>query len=236
VLVIANPPAGDVGPDLPGAAVEGRRVASILAKHRRDHPPYDVHALIWDEGGPQADGLPSAEAGLPWSHIVNALYRHEYRIIHIAAHGAFNPDDPSHSGILIGPNKFLTATTINSMPVIPELVFLNCCHSGRVATLGATGLQGVHSASANRLAASVARSLLLIGVRAVVAAGWAVDDGDAEAFATTFYSRLLDDGVTFGEAVTSARRAATRTNTWAAYQCYGDPGFRLRSPAEATET
>ena len=239
VLVIANPPAGDSIVGLPGAAAEGRRVAGILGKRRGDHPPYDVHALIWDESGVEAEGLPPADSGLPFAHIVNALYRHEYRIIHIAAHGSFVPDDPAHSGILIGPGQFLTATTINSMPVVPELVFLNCCYSGRVGTLGGMtgqGTGGVQTASVNRLAASVARSLLLIGVRAVVAAGWAVDDHDAEAFAAKFYGKLLDEGVTFGEAVTAARRVATHTNTWAAYQCYGDPGFRLRSLAEGTDT
>ena len=239
VLVIANPPAGDSVLGLPGAAAEGRRVTSILGKRRRDHPPYDVHSLIWDESGVEAEGLPPAESGLPFVHILNALYRHEYRIIHIAAHGSFVPDDPAHSGILIGPGQFLTATTINQMPVVPELVFLNCCYSGRVGTLGGMtgqGAGGLQAASVNRLAASVARSLLLIGVRAVVAAGWAVDDNDAEAFAAEFYGKLLDAGLTFGEAVTAARRAATRTNTWAAYQCYGDPGLRMRSPAGATDT
>ena len=234
VLVIANPPAGEAAPDLPGALREGRLVAKILGKHRRDHPPYVVHALMWDDGLPETIGLPPADGAEAWPHIINALYRYEYRIVHVAAHGAYHPDDPSRSGILIGLDRYLTAATIDSMPVVPEMVFLNCCHSGRTGTIGFETLGS--SGTAHHLAASVARSLLLLGVRAVVAAGWAVDDEDASNFAGTLYRSLLDDGETFGEAVTAARRAATRTNTWAAYQCYGDPGFRLRSLAAGTDT
>jgi CHAT domain-containing protein len=189
---------------------------------------------MWDDGLPETIGLPPADGAEGWPHIINALYRYEYRIIHVAAHGAYHPDDPSHSGILIGQDRYLTAATIDSMPVVPEMVFLNCCHSGRTGTIGFDTLGT--SGTAHQLAASVARSLLLLGVRAVVAAGWAVDDEDASNFAGTLYRSLLDDGETFGEAVTAARRAATRTNTWAAYQCYGDPGFRLRSLAAGTDT
>ena len=130
VLVIANPPAGEAAPDLPGALREGRLVAKILGKRRRDHPPYAVHALMWDDGLPETIGLPPADGAEAWPHIINALYRYEYRIIHVAAHGAYHPDDPSHSGILIGLDRYLTAATIDSMPVVPEMVFLNCCHSG----------------------------------------------------------------------------------------------------------
>jgi hypothetical protein len=50
----------------------------------------------------------------------------------------------------------------------------------------------------------------------------------AEIFATTFYDTLLGGG-RFIEAVAAARGAAWRANpdgnTWAAYQCYGDPGW-----------
>lgn len=234
VLVIANPPAGDLAPDLPGAVREGRAVANILARTRPDHPGYQVHALIWEDGQSETTNLPPATGPDAWPHIINALYRYEYRIVHIAAHGAYNPGQPAHSGILIGANRYLTAATIGSMPVVPELVFLNCCHSGRVTPTGWD--TPTRTGQAHHLAASIARALILLGVRAVVAAGWAVDDHDATAFAETLYSRLLDNGEPFGNAVTQARRAATTTNTWAAYQCYGDPGYRLRSLAAGTDT
>jgi CHAT domain-containing protein len=60
-----------------------------------------------------------------------------------------------------------------------------------------------------------------MGVRAVVAAGWEVDDDAAQTFAQTFYDRMLS-GASFGEAVFRARKAAfdnhPLVNTWGAYQ------------------
>jgi tetratricopeptide (TPR) repeat protein len=77
----------------------------------------------------------------------------------------------------------------------------------------------------------VARALIQIGVRAVVAAGWAVNDAAASLFAEELYRAMLAEGADFGTAVTRARRLVhdemPTTLTWGAYQCYGDPGFRL---------
>ena len=68
------------------------------------------------------------------------------------------------------------------------------------------------------------------GVGAVVAAGWAVHDTAARDFARVFYERMLD-GQTLGEAVRAARLEVFHqyrgNNTWAAYQCYGDPDFQF---------
>jgi tetratricopeptide (TPR) repeat protein len=69
------------------------------------------------------------------------------------------------------------------------------------------------------------------GVKAVVVAGWAVDDAAALAFAKKFYQCMFD-GESFGEAVRKAREniytTHGRKNTWGAYQCYGDPYYSLR--------
>jgi tetratricopeptide repeat protein/CHAT domain-containing protein len=69
-----------------------------------------------------------------------------------------------------------------------------------------------------------------MGVRAVVAAGWAVRDDAALVFAEKFYDEMLN-GATFGRALMEARIATWRrfpdSNTWGAYQAYGDPDFRL---------
>ncbi len=70
---------------------------------------------------------------------------------------------------------------------------------------------------------------MAIGARAVIAAGWPVGDAAAEAFAATFYRHFLD-GVSFSGAVAAGRHAAFAVGgreTWAAYQCYGDPELVL---------
>ena len=65
------------------------------------------------------------------------------------------------------------------MRVVPEVVFVNCCHSGFI-----------ESTPVNAIAANVATQFVAIGVRCVIAAGWAVSDGAAETFAKVFYSTL----------------------------------------------
>jgi hypothetical protein len=88
----------------------------------------------------------------------------------------------------------------------------------------------------NRLAASVARELIDIGVRCVVVAGWAVNDRTAGLFATVFYEQLFQHKHAFGDAVFEARQLAWKTApadiTWGAFQAYGDPGW-LADPRAA---
>jgi CHAT domain-containing protein len=80
------------------------------------------------------------------------------------------------------------------------------------------------------MAANIVEEFIKMGVRAVIAAGWSIDDAAASYFARTFYRHLLE-GRAFGKAVLEARRATfaqhPETNTWSAYQCYGDPQFVL---------
>lgn len=159
--------------------------------------------------------------------VINKLYRHPYRLLHIAGHGVF--EHPTHqgerrSGVVLAGGLLLTAAEIEAMEVVPDLVFLNCCHLGTVKR---------EAVAFNRLAASVAGQLIAMGVRAVVACGWAVEDAAALAFAEAFYTAMLR-GIPFGNAVFLARKAAHATlpdsTTWGAYQAYGDPDYRLEEP------
>jgi hypothetical protein len=108
---------------------------------------------------------------------------------------------------------------------VPQLVFINCCHLGRVDGRD-SDRDRVH-----RLAANLAVQFIEMGVRAVIAAGWAVNDLAALTFAESLYRDMLA-GRPFGEAVRLARERTWLEhpgyNTWGAYQCYGDPDFRLR--------
>lgn len=160
--------------------------------------------------------------------ILIALLKDPYQIVHVAGHG----EPGEHGGVVLsGEGAFLGACEINAMRNIPDLVFLNCCHTaGRDAS---TVLVPYDRA---QFAANIAEALIRIGVRCVVAAGWAVNDKAAEHFASEFYVALLN-GARFIDAVGRARASTQKEypgcNTWAAYQCYGDPEWRWRSATAA---
>ncbi|MEZ6090457.1 MAG: CHAT domain-containing protein [Pirellulaceae bacterium] len=139
-------------------------------------------------------------------------------------------DTPGITGMVLGGDIFLTPEMVrNTSGGIPELVFINCCHLGHVP-VDNPPLSNYRD-DYHELAANLALQFIGIGVRAVVAAGWAVNDDAAYTFAGTFYESLLR-GRTFGEAVKDARNKTytdhESVNTYAAYQCYGDPGWRLQ--------
>jgi tetratricopeptide (TPR) repeat protein len=218
VLVVGNPPPGPGFAPLPGAAAEAQAVDQLF----RDRGwASGLETLVWDEHGERIAGPTPTVDQAPGEEVLNRFLNGDWRIVHMAAHGEMTTDEAT-TGLVIGGQFHLTAKVFASLSVVPDLVFLNACHIGEIPNRDLTGL--------NKVAASVAESLLRIGVRVVIAAGWAVNDQAAKAFATTLYSELLD-GRHLGEAAFAARRAAKDTAksslTWGAYQCYGDPGFRL---------
>ena len=202
---------------LEGAGNEAQTVVNVLRQNG-----YDCEEAI---GGEKA------------VDIINKLYRSLYRIVHIAAHGVYDEktrDGGSRSGVVLSDGLLITAAEIGAMETVPDLVFLNCCHLAKA---------DARPVAFNRLAYSISRELIEMGVRAVVAAGWAVDDGAARVFAEEFYSQILRNRP-FGDAVFAARSRTHEEfpglNTWGAYQAYGDPGFvidplRDRADSEAVE-
>ncbi|HNP60751.1 MAG TPA: CHAT domain-containing protein [Nitrospirales bacterium] len=235
-LVIGDPtshePLGKFSP-LPGAAREAREVAQLIR-----HQEYrEVVELV------EGDATPDA--------ILTALYQQPYRIVHCAAHGVFefpieeelaklgipgSQRDPGTkpktvTGMVLGEGLFLTPAEINQMRYVPELVFLNCCHLGQ--TKGSAEQSNIPF---HQLASNLGTQLIRMGVRAVVAAGWAVDDLAAKTFAKKFYEEMFQNR-TFGDAVRLAREEIFLrqggSNTWGAYQCYGDPDFSLHIGAKS---
>ncbi len=218
VLVIGEPLIDDDRyPALPGAQREAQAVA----------------ARLLGPGGIGASRLKS-EINAPFDQIIMTLMARPYRIIHIAGHGEAVTRNSagqieSSGGVVLSEGVFLGALEIPKLPAVPELVFVNCCHLGsfdQAQTLRKPPPEPV------AFAAGVAEALIRVGVRCVVAAGWAVDDEPAEVFANTFYDALLT-GQPFVDAVAQARKAtyliAPESKTWAAYQCYGDPNWVFRT-------
>lgn len=210
-FVVGNPATQDDVPSLDGAQCEAREVAGLLEDHG-----FSVEDRYTER----------AEA----HDVFVGLLQNSYQVLHLAGHGYFSrhkADKPVRYGMLLNGNQYLTAQEIQQLPQVPELVFLNCCHLAGMEEETRSERQFEYS----KLAASLAEELIKMGVRAIVAAGWAVRDDLAKEFATTFYHSMLD-GEPFGHAVKDARKAiwqsASDSNTWAAYQAYGDPDYRLR--------
>ena len=212
--------------ELPGAQQEAKQVTEQLQR-----AGFAVTSLI----------KPNAQA------VIAALFTQSYRILHLAGHGVYDyivneeeesdktckkkrrQQDKGISGMVLGNDVFLTPTEVKQMREVPELVFINCCHLGRIEP-DSDSNEDIARRDRHRLAANLATQLIRMGVRAVVAAGWAVDDVAAQTFAQVLYEQMLS-GQTFGKAVLYARKETylnhKSVNTWGAYQCYGDPDYRL---------
>ena len=217
VLVIGNPAnTPDRFSNLPGAEQEARLVASKLEENG-----FDVQQAIHTDS----------------SYIMSHLFSKDYRVLHLAGHGVYefkyketmDSEPEVFTGMVLGEGVFLTASEIKKKMNIPELVFINCCHLGKLSSRKEEDQPP--TVAYNEFAASLSKELIEMGVKAVIAAGWAVDDAAAMTFAEVFYEHLVK-GERFGDAVKAARIETyrlhqDRTNTWGAYQCYGDPAYRL---------
>jgi len=169
------------------------------------------------------------------SEIILKLFTQNYKVMHLAGHGVFNADPNRPSGMVIGNGQFLTTSDIAQLSKVPEFVFVNCCYLGQMDAAADQLNQ-----DRNKLAANIGTQLIEIGVKAVIVAGWAVDDSAALDFCKKFYDCLFS-GVPFGEAAKSARKAIYedhqgRTNTWGAYQCYGDPFYKIDGPLTSSRS
>lgn len=205
-LVIGNPLLNGYYPNLPGAAAEAVMVAEQLKERS-----FEIDSFINRDG---ADAIIS-------------LYSKNYKILHIAAHGVVNDRVTGQTGVVMGNELILTPSDFKQIRNVPELVFVNCCSLGLINKEEEERLQRKYE-----VAAGVGTQLVEMGARAVVVAGWEVDDAAAKCFSETFY-RFMLDGRPFGEALRFARKITYENfplvNTWGAYQCYGDPFYTLRN-------
>ena len=226
VLVIGEPQVDKtVYAALPGAKAEATAVALAL-------------------GGPGGLGSDRVNALIDdndATRIINALFERRYRIVHVAGHGEpISRDEKTGAvihlgGVVLSDGTFLGPNEIRSMRTVPELVFVNCCHlAQRDSSQTLQTAKPAKPFNRAEFASGVADALIGIGVRCVIAAGWAVDDGPAKVFAETFYREVLNRRP-FIDAVATAREAAWNedkaSNTWAAYQAYGDPNWIYRRGA-----
>ncbi len=222
--VVGNPSTSGFAQAFPGKANKGNVDPRPLPGAEAE--AYAVARVLRANGYEPTESIGNDQRAVD---VINRLFQRPYRIVHVAAHGEFDigaADGTRRSGVLLSDGLMLTAAEINQMEIVPDLVFMNCCHLGQIDDRPVG-----RDVEFNRLAASLARQLIDMGVRAVVVAGWAVDDRAGQSFAEAFYRYLVGEGRAFGMAVHQARLDTYRdhpaSNTWGAFQAYGDPGFLI---------
>jgi len=154
ILVIGEPACPNDYPPLPGEYREVKAVFDCLSAAVPNVATRVDKVMADSENGLK----PIART------VVNAVLAENWRVIHVAGHGALPESDGGAGGVVLSDRTFLGPQEIGAMRVVPELVFINCCHLGAFPA-DAMLYDRVAFAS------GVARTLIDMGVRCVVAAG-----------------------------------------------------------------
>ncbi|HSM57612.1 MAG TPA: CHAT domain-containing tetratricopeptide repeat protein [Candidatus Sulfomarinibacteraceae bacterium] len=155
-----------LGGSLPYTVDEARAVASL----------WQGQVLVEEEATRQEVGRMAALA----------------RLLHVAAHGDFRPDNPLFSGLSLD-DGWLTTLDIFNLRLQASLVTLSACQTGRNVVAGGDELLGLM------------RAFLYAGAASLVLSFWAVEDRSTARLMETFYNRLAR-----GESKGAALRAAQR--------------------------
>lgn len=114
------------------------------------------------------------------------------RIIHLATHGEFRPDNPLFSGLALA-DGWLTTLDIFDLRLKASLVTLSACQTGRSVIGGGDELLGL------------LRAFLCAGAASVLLSLWTVEDCCAAQLMPAFYRKLLQ-GWTKSAALRYAQR------------------------------
>lgn len=113
------------------------------------------------------------------------------RILHLATHGDFRPDNPLFSGLALA-DGWLTTLDIFTLRLRASLVTLSACQTGRSVVGGGDELLGLM------------RAFLSAGAASLVSTLWAVEDRSTAQLMHTFYQKLAQ-GWTKGSALRQAQ-------------------------------
>jgi CHAT domain-containing protein/Flp pilus assembly protein TadD len=184
------------------------------------------------EGGSLILGVPDAQAPLikdeveavhrilPGSELfLNEAVNHELlsrkaptsRLIHIATHGNFRPDNPMFSGIRLG-DGYLHLYELYHLQLSAELLTLSGC---------ATGLNVI--AAGDELLGLI-RGALYAGARSLLLTLWDVNDRSTAQFMTSFYRHLQQSSnkaAALAEAAKEVREEHPHPYYWAPFVLVG---------------
>ena len=101
------------------------------------------------------------------------------RVIHIASHGFFRPENPMFSGIRLG-DTYLNVYDLYRLRLRADLVTLSGCATGANVAAAGDELLGI------------TRGLFCAGATTLVLSLWNVHDESTAQFMTGFYQRIAD--------------------------------------------
>jgi len=168
---------------------------------------------ILDEVRSVAALLPSAELHVGEEASVDVLRERggAQRLIHIATHGFFRPDNPMFSGIRLG-GSYLTLYDLYNLKLPADLVALSACVSG------------VNVIAAGDEVLGLARGLFRAGAASLLLTLWEVPDQSTTAFMKAFYARLLaspNRAAALREAMLEVRGSYPHPVHWAPFVLMG---------------
>jgi tetratricopeptide (TPR) repeat protein len=155
-----------------------------------------------------------------YRHIISALWKGEFHILHFSTHGKYNKDHPLFSHIELENGLFLRPEDIEEISVnfrqAKPIVIFNTCQSG---------VQGFSLTEIK----SWATQFLDAGASVFVGTLWRVSDKAAFKFTQELYKQL-SSGIALGEAVKKARNNCKERgdSSWLAYEVYGQPNSFIK--------
>lgn len=132
------------------------------------------------------------------------------KVIHIAAHGIFNPQNPLASFLALADDEdndgSLQVREIYSLGLRESqpLVVLSACDTAVGGSSQSDDLQ------------SLSGAFLISGARGVVASLWKVDDDATQALMTYFYENLVGGEMTVAQALKAAQQSIRQDPRWSA--------------------
>jgi hypothetical protein len=190
----ASPPARAGSPLL--VAADGGQLEHVAAELR------DIRALF-----PEAEVLEGPGATI--ARFLERAPRASW--VHFAGHGVYRAESPHGSGLQLA-DGWLSAEALAGMRFSADRVVLAACQSARALVQPGEEWFGI------------ARTLLLGGVRSVVAAQWDVEDAATRAFMGPFYARLAagsSPAAALAEVQSMAHREGAHPLDWAGFLCLG---------------
>jgi CHAT domain-containing protein len=178
------------------------------------------------------------------------LRQGDYDMIHFAGHGIFQPDDPEQSAWILSDGPLWALQLRNTLRLCdspPWLVFANACEAGMDKDKGFKEVSNRYQPNVFGLATA----FINYGVAAYIAPLWKINDAIAMQIAAEFYSQLLLQRASLGEALWHAKRSAKAATlgsaddfigsqtlagmSWASLVLYGDPTSKMMQSLGGTQ-